>query len=472
MKCNFCGAEFEQDSNFCPNCGNAMETELVQEVAEEVAVEDAVVDEAIMDVTDVNADEFEMEIAEEEIEKPKKKVWKWVAAIAGAVIVLAGVTVALLFALGVIKVRPNDVKKLDAYTVSDEVMVKQADTVIAKIGGTELTNGMLQVFYKMQVQEFLNYYGSYLSTIGLDYTKPLSEQTCNFDDTLTWEQYFLDAAIKTWQNYQTMVLLADENGFTLSKEQQAELDKFPETMKQQAEENDYDSAEEMIEDILGAGCTLDDYGAYVRLVLVSNEFYATEYKRLTPTDEEIEAYFNENEKTFKEEGITKESGFASAVRHILIAPEGGKKNEETGETTYSDKEWNVAKKKAEKILADWKKGKATEESFAALVKENTDDTGSAETGGLYDDVTPVSSYVEEFRAWAVDSSRKAGDTGIVKTQFGYHIMYFVSGEPYWMQQAGTMLLSERTNGMIEDATEKWPMDVQYKKIVLSELDLG
>ena len=279
-------------------------------------------------------------------------------------------------------------------------------------------------------------------------------------------------SLETWQNYQTLELLAEEAEFTMSETWQEEFEKITESLQDQAEEGGYESAQEMVEDILGAGCTVEDYKEYVRLLSVSGDFYASEYQRLTPTDEEVEAYFEENEELFKESGITKESGLMSNVRHILISPEGGTTNEETGETTYSDDEWNEAKEKAEKLLQQWKDGEATEESFAELVEDNTADTGSATTGGLYEDITPNSSYVEEFLAWAVDVSRKAGDTGIVKTQFGYHIMYFVTGQPHWQMEASTMLLSERTTDMIDEAEGRWPMTVNYRKIILTELDLG
>lgn len=459
MNCKHCNAEIEQDVSVCPNCGENLEEDII---VPEVSVE---MQETIQPVE----------------EKPKKHVWKWVLRIGGAVLALAILASALAFALGIItwksvvglfKEEPDDIFVKEAYEVSDTVMEKKADVVIAKIGDNKLTNAQLQVFYKMQVQEFLNYYGSYLTAIGLDYTVALSEQTCYFDETLTWEQYFLDKALKTWQNYQTMVILSEESDFSISKEQQAELDNFADTMQAQAKESGYESAQEMIEDVLGAGCTVEDYEVYVKLIMISNEFYSHEYTRLTPSDADIEAYFDENVETFKEQGITKDGGFVSSVRHILISPEGGTENEETGEVTYSEKELKAAQDKAEALLAKWKEGEATEQSFADLVKDNTDDTGSAETGGLYEDVSPVSSYVEEFRAWAVDPERKEGDTDIVKTQFGYHIMYFVSGEPYWLQEAGTMLLSERTTQMIEEAIEQHPMKVTYKNIVLSSLDLG
>ena len=94
------------------------------------------------------------------------------------------------------------------------------------------------------------------------------------------------------------------------------------------------------------------------------------------------------------------------------------------------------------------------------------------TGGLYEDITPTSNFVDSFREWAVDMSRQTGDTGIVKSEFGYHIMYYVSGEPQWMKEAGVQLLSERMTEKTEEAEGRWPMSVNYKKIALAELKLS
>lgn len=112
------------------------------------------------------------------------------------------------------------------------------------------------------------------------------------------------------------------------------------------------------------------------------------------------------------------------VRHLLVNFEGGT-TDDKGNTTYSDAEKATAKAAAEALLKQWKDGEATEESFIKLVHDNTDDTASAETGGLYEDVHRDSNYVESFRSWAIDSSRKVGDTGIVESPYGYHIMYYV-----------------------------------------------
>lgn len=115
------------------------------------------------------------------------------------------------------------------------------------------------------------------------------------------------------------------------------------------------------------------------------------------------------------------------VRHILINFEGGTPDE-NGNTTYSDEEKATAKSKADALLQQWKDGEATEESFIALVKDNTGDTASAETGGLYEDIYNKANYETAFLNWSVNPDRVAGDTGVVETSYGYHIMYYVGDD--------------------------------------------
>lgn len=111
------------------------------------------------------------------------------------------------------------------------------------------------------------------------------------------------------------------------------------------------------------------------------------------------------------------------VRHVLIKFEGGKTDSTTGATIYSDAEKAKAKLNAEKLLAEWEAGDKSEESFIELAKKNSKD-GNAAQGGLYEDVYP-GKMVAPFEDWCYDESRKAGDYGIVETDFGYHIMFFV-----------------------------------------------
>ena len=117
------------------------------------------------------------------------------------------------------------------------------------------------------------------------------------------------------------------------------------------------------------------------------------------------------------------------VHHLLKSftdPENDNKKDDNGKVIYTDAEKETAKEKAEKLLKEWEEmeGGKTLENFKKLVEKNTDDTGSAATGGLYENISYDQSYVEPFLNWCIDENRKVGDVELVETEYGYHIMYF------------------------------------------------
>lgn len=145
------------------------------------------------------------------------------------------------------------------------------------------------------------------------------------------------------------------------------------------------------------------------------------------------------------------------VRHILIAPETKDSNTEAKDAT--DKQWAAAYKKAKKILDEFNSGDKKEKTFSNLAKSNSSDTGSKDNGGLYENVVP-GQMVNSFSSWIFDSSRKAGDTAIVKSDYGYHIMYYV-GEgdlTVWQYNAKKALTSDNSTS----ATDKLEKDYSIK----------
>lgn len=107
------------------------------------------------------------------------------------------------------------------------------------------------------------------------------------------------------------------------------------------------------------------------------------------------------------------------ARHILFSTIDQSTNNELSEE-------EIAKKKteAEDVLKKFNEGDKSEDSFAALANEYTEDTDTS-NGGLYEHIYP-GQMVTEFNDWCFNASRKPGDVEIVKTQFGYHIIYFVA----------------------------------------------
>ena len=140
------------------------------------------------------------------------------------------------------------------------------------------------------------------------------------------------------------------------------------------------------------------------------------------------------------------------VRHLLVAFEGGKKTED-GKTVYSDEEKAAAKAKADQLLKQWMDGDATEESFAALATEHTDDDGSKATGGLYEDINDDTTFVEPFLKWSL-ADHKPGDTEIIETEYGYHIMYYSSTDELTYRDA-----------MISTTLKNNDIEAWYNKIV-------
>ena len=503
MKCKYCNEEINIDDFFCPYCGKENVSEQASPVVEEtVAVEEAVAAEEAVAVEETVAAEeapvaqnteedqwtqrpnlpkgdvvwqfYENEQAAQQtpaqqLQKPGKQGGKIIVAIIVCVMLIAALVACVLLGGGIdLTPKENDVYCKESYTVEEGKLDKSLDKVVATMGDAKLTNAELQVYYWMEFYDFMQYYGSYLSSLGLDYTQPLSEQYVT-DSEMTWEQYFLENALSSWQRYQTLMLMAEDTQFAYPEEVKNYLETITTALETNAKNYGYDSAEAMIQADMGPGGTLEGYNAYMEHCNKGISYFNHLYQNQVPTAAEIEAYFNENAETLETDyGVTKDSGKLIDVRHILVVPQGGTEDE-NGEVTYSDQEWADCLAEAEGILNEWKTGDATENSFADLANTYSQDTGSNTTGGLYSYVY-LGEMVEPFEQWCFDESRQYGDTGIVKTDFGYHIMYFVYGEEGWSRRATEALITDAINQQIAQIQEQTPMKVTYKKIALGSPD--
>lgn len=489
MKCKFCNAEIKAEDSFCPFCGKEnVEPEKVTaegDFAVEETVGSTLVEEAtpegkaspfadspyVMDQTYQNVSESTPG------KKPKKNVWMYIAIAACC---------ALLLLLSVM-IWQNVKDKLladqettastqgvvmDTYNASVEEVLAAADKVVATIGEHKLTNRQLQIFYWSGFYEFVNYYGNYLSYYGLDYTKPLNEQTVP-DSESTWEQYFVDVGLDSWHRYLALYLDAQKNGFELDAEAKAALEQLPTSLEANAKEYGFNTVEEMLAVDMGEGTTMADYAQYMEMYYIGMQYYNYLYEQQDPTREEVSTYFDENAEAFSANyGVTKDSGKLVDVRHILLQPDGAEVDATTGYVTATDEQWEACRQAAQALLDSWAAGEATAESFGTLANEHSTDGGSNTTGGLYEGVMK-GEMVENFDAWIFEEGRQSGDTGLVKSEFGYHIMYFVNtGDDAWYIYGRPELIGNLTNEALEALTEANPIEVDYTAIVLDSAVLG
>ena len=348
----------------------------------------------------------------------------------------------------------------ESYTSAD---TGTAATVVATIGDINLTNAELNGYYWTGVYNFMTQYSYYLEYFGLDLTKPLDQQAY-LDTGDTWQKTFLENALTEWHKYSALALQGRKEGYELSEEKIQQLEDTKKQVESNISANGYSNLDEMIQAELGPLCNAEAYWLYMETYFYAMDYFESKYPSLEPTEAEVEAYFDAHA---EELDYTKETKKHN-VRHILIEPKGGTENE-TGTKTYTDAEWEACRKEAQAILDSWD---GTEEGFAKLAKEKTADTGSAETGGLYEGLTESTNFVEEFKYWYLDPERKPGDTGLVTSVYGYHIMYYSSNETVWQENTKSLLWQENSDAFVEKTMKAWPVTIYDDLIAIGEVKLS
>ena len=148
------------------------------------------------------------------------------------------------------------------------------------------------------------------------------------------------------------------------------------------------------------------------------------------------------------------------VAHILIsASTAGYDDTDTSNSVLASEK---AKAEAEKILADFRSGEQTLEAFKKLGEEKTEDSRV-----VYENVSS-GKMVTSFNDWIFDEARKAGDTDIVETEYGWHIMYFIGdGKEEWYATATEGVVSEKLEKWYEEASAKY--HVTFNESVLNSV---
>jgi len=426
------------------------------------------------------------------------------------------------------------------------------------VGDESYTAAEMSFFYNSTYNSYVQNYGSMLSYMGLDTSKPLKSQS--YGEGQSWADYFKEMAVDQMQSVTTLWKEAQKEGFVLSDEQQAELQALISSLDT-VHEGTGVSNKRYFSAVYGKGVTKEIAAEMMERSYIANCFSQFKGESFTYTPEELESRYEENKDNYdiyeymsvtvsgaadEENGIDEETAMAEAkkkaeaivkgvkseaafiknakteadndptpqtksgsslpsdiadwmkdasrkegdttaiegstsytavyfisrddndyatenVRHILVKAEA----DENGE--YTDEAKETARLKAEDILNEWKTGEATEESFAALEEQYSEDkdssTGALNSDGIYENV-PQGRMVQEFNDWIYDSSRKTGDTGIVFNEdsnyCGYHVMYFVGdGENYRNILADTDMRSSDYQSWYDAALANYPITMGF-----------
>ena len=367
------------------------------------------------------------------------------------------------------KVDMAEMAKFGPFTYTDDSLSEKYNSEIAAtVGDQQLTNALLQIFYWSTVYNDLNENADYLAYRGPDVTRPFSEQ--NYGENVTWEQHYLQTALDYYLQNVALANEATKKGVTISQETQEMIDSIPSKLAAQASGSGFARVDDYLAQSFGPCVTVEDYLNYYRMTSLAYTYAGQIQQGITVTDEEVEDFFDRHADEYAQQGINKVDQNVINVRHILVMPEKDVDSDGDGTNDQSSEQaWAAAEQSANDIYVEWQLD-PTEDNFASIATGKSQDPGSTENGGMYEGVYP-GQMVAEFNDWCFDPERKPGDTAIVRTSYGYHIMYFsgVGDYVYWRSVAESDTQYEKFNSTIDELFSGYDLKVDYKNLHLFDI---
>jgi len=198
--------------------------------------------------------------------------------------------------------------------------------------------------------------------------------------------------------------------------------------------------------LTASGMTLEQLQESIKDQLLYQYLYDKVAPESEVTTAEVQTYYDENKAQFQ-------STAQSQLSHILIS---------VAATATAD-EAAKAKATAEDVLSQLKAGG----DFAALAKKFSDDPGSAENGGDLG-MASTENYVDEFKT-AADKLKKGELSGLVKTDYGYHIILKTdeqaAGQQTFAEVAETIkasLVQEKRNTTFQEYLDQLKADAKIE----------
>lgn len=290
---------------------------------------------------------------------------------------------------------------------------------VAKVGSDKVTTSEYKFFLKNAEKQFESLYGS---TTPVDWTSKYQNTTL--------AEYAKQIALESAVELKIQLSKTKAENLSLTKEETDNLNTDIDSSVKQFGTTGLEQEKGLKEQ---AGVNVKELkNVYSEIKLVQK--YASKIKTgLKYTDADLKAYYDNQKKAGTE-----------LVWHILISTKDAEGKD------FTQAKIDEAKKKAEDILAKVNSGA----KFSDLVTQYTEDPGSKETGGEYS--ITKGQMVKEFENWTFKA--KEGETGIVITDYGFHIMK----KPTFEDVKNTTIKSGYENKTYADELAKWKKESGYK----------
>jgi len=271
-----------------------------------------------------------------------------------------------------------------ALVVAGVLVYNDSKSYVAKVGGEKITVGE---------------YNFFLATVKNEMEQTVQQQGA---DVKTFWDSKLDGkdakevaktkALEEAQRFKIQLIKAKEAGVKLETTEKDQITKNIDQQVQQIGKTEIDSQLKQV-----YGINLTQYKAIIMDLNLVGKYTNQEEQKIQLTDEDYQTAYKNVESADK-----------TTVRHVLLSTV-----DENQQPLPQDK-IDAAKKTADEVLAKLKAG----ENMKDLASKYSQDPGSKDNSGQY--TISKGEMVKEFEDWAF--SAKPGDTGIVKSTYGYHVM--------------------------------------------------
>lgn len=318
-------------------------------------------------------------------------------------------------------------------------------TIALTVGDNNVSKAEFSYYYNTQVNYFINTYeqSGLLSYLGIDTSKSLDSQTCTFDSSKTWADYFAESAVSNIE--QTYVLYSEsvKAGFTPDNEEiQTTLDQYKTVFESYAKTSSVD-LDTYLSAAYGKGVTWNRFKTFFEKSLIATQYGNKISDEIEASEDEITEYFNDNKSTY----------YSVDYRSVTFAY-----------TANDDASKTEAKTKADEFAAK----AVDEETFKTLAwdlltdekKEEYEKAGTTDyslTSG-----STASTLSSDVATWFMTDGRKTGDTTVIdnSSSANYTVYFYVNCalKDYKLANVRMIFLSssgDTAEETIKAATDKW-----------------
>ena len=304
----------------------------------------------------------------------------------------------------------------------------QRRATAASVGDHNFTVTDVEYYFSAAMTE--EYYNVYLSTgsVPFDPTGDLREQFLESEDEdaepVSYYDYFMEQALVKLTQTVALEDAANQEGFTLSQEDAADLEASMESLRSSAEQSGYPNLASYLKANVGRYMTVNAYRDCLErdmLVTAYQQAYADSQEI---TDADLQAYYEEHAANLD----------SYEYRYILVSGAAASTTDEEGNTVEPTEEeeaaaMSAAQQQAQNFRTAILAAEDREQAFIDLapdyVSESSSESYAEDPDRSLSQGLVGSSLSSIYGDWLRDEDRAAGDIEVFEASSGYYVVLFL-----------------------------------------------